>query len=412
MRASTKGKHEMGKRFALVIGVAAAGVMGLGAQTAIAKKVIVRPNGTKVTYRPMGEVSSNVSLDVFGAIDGQGHAYAFSGNIPRHPEIRGVSFDPEGPSGGGGGAPCSEYRTVTLFRVEPNGTSTRVGSAQTGQGTGGFAGPLERPLGEITGYYYAEVAPVTLKPHRDELYKVGGDPSQPAKPKRSRGAYYRALSCLPARSPTIFVEVPAALLNSQSAQTANCLPTFDRTLGPYGFSGLRIKARAAVYTDALHFAQFQFGGRRLDDPYLVHEADALTSEGFVSGISQAYTGRNSDGFSTVLQLGSPEQAQAELNRQLATNPRRKRFTVAAIPGSQGVLKGGQNEPMKGVRNAWDGVTNMLFFTDGDYFYGISRDDENTRAVVVTHRRALRGTRQVTKAAINLYNRVHGAAVCP
>jgi hypothetical protein len=34
MRAHTKGKHEMGKRFAIVIGVAAAGVMALGAQTA------------------------------------------------------------------------------------------------------------------------------------------------------------------------------------------------------------------------------------------------------------------------------------------------------------------------------------------------------------------------------------------
>ena len=34
MRAKTKKKHEMGKRFAIVIGVAAAGVMALGAQTA------------------------------------------------------------------------------------------------------------------------------------------------------------------------------------------------------------------------------------------------------------------------------------------------------------------------------------------------------------------------------------------
>jgi hypothetical protein len=33
MRAKTNGKHEIRKRFALVIGVAAAGVMALGAQT-------------------------------------------------------------------------------------------------------------------------------------------------------------------------------------------------------------------------------------------------------------------------------------------------------------------------------------------------------------------------------------------
>ena len=36
MRAKTKKKHEMGKRFALVIGVAAVGVMALGAQTGAA----------------------------------------------------------------------------------------------------------------------------------------------------------------------------------------------------------------------------------------------------------------------------------------------------------------------------------------------------------------------------------------
>jgi hypothetical protein len=36
MRAHTEGKDKMGKRFAIVIGVAAAGVMALGAQTALA----------------------------------------------------------------------------------------------------------------------------------------------------------------------------------------------------------------------------------------------------------------------------------------------------------------------------------------------------------------------------------------
>ena len=37
MRAHTKGKHEMGKRFAILIGAAAAGVMALGAQTVMAQ---------------------------------------------------------------------------------------------------------------------------------------------------------------------------------------------------------------------------------------------------------------------------------------------------------------------------------------------------------------------------------------
>jgi anaerobic selenocysteine-containing dehydrogenase len=36
MRADTKKKHKMGRRFAILIGVAAAGVMALGAQTALA----------------------------------------------------------------------------------------------------------------------------------------------------------------------------------------------------------------------------------------------------------------------------------------------------------------------------------------------------------------------------------------
>jgi RTX calcium-binding nonapeptide repeat (4 copies) len=222
MRANTKVKHEIRKRFAIVIGVAAVGVMALGAQTVIAKNVIERPNGNKVTYRAMGEVSSNVSLDVFAVpFDPQGVVtYAFGGETRAQAEIRRVRFVTKGPSGGGGGgAACSEYRTVTLFRVEPNGTSTRVASVQTGQGTTSANGPrltrgafaLERPLGEITGYYYAEVAPATRKAHRHEFYKVGG-------------AYYQALSCLPARSPTIFAEVPAATPPSHAPPTCNGKP--------------------------------------------------------------------------------------------------------------------------------------------------------------------------------------------
>ena len=42
MRANTKGKHEIRKRFALVIGVAAAGVMALGAQTAPPAQAVVK----------------------------------------------------------------------------------------------------------------------------------------------------------------------------------------------------------------------------------------------------------------------------------------------------------------------------------------------------------------------------------
>jgi len=223
MRAHTKKKHEMGKRFA----IAAASVMvaaGLiGAVAATAKNVIERPNGAKVTYRAMGEASSNVSLDIFGAIDRQGAVtYAFGGETRPAEKIQGVGFAPKGPSVRRPNTnACKEYRTVTLFRVEPNGTSTRVASVRTGQGTGEFGGPLvERPLGEITGYYYAEVAPATSKLHRHGRFDPDG-PGRPAPPFRLAefykigGGYYRALRCLPARSPTIFAEVPAGLLNSQ-----------------------------------------------------------------------------------------------------------------------------------------------------------------------------------------------------
>ena len=49
MRADTKKKHNMGKRFAILIGVAATGVMALGAQTGAAASEGVVSYGTKVT---------------------------------------------------------------------------------------------------------------------------------------------------------------------------------------------------------------------------------------------------------------------------------------------------------------------------------------------------------------------------
>jgi hypothetical protein len=233
MRAQTKGKLKRRIRIAAASVMVAAGLISAVA-AASAKNGIERPNGPKVPLRAMGEVGSDVSLDFSGAIDRQGAVtYAFGGKITQQAEAAEVRFPPGAFKSGrvfskrafgvGSTRACSEYRTVTLFRVEPNGTSTRVASTGTGQLSRGFGGPLARPLGEITGYYYAEVAPVTRHPgnyggHRSPpghgrlVYKIGGDPRDP---KPSGGAYYRALTCLPARSPTIFVEVPAGLLNSK-----------------------------------------------------------------------------------------------------------------------------------------------------------------------------------------------------
>ena len=51
----------------------------------------------------MGEASSNVSLDVFGAIDRQGAVtYAFGGDIRAQAQIRRVRFDPKGAALGDG----------------------------------------------------------------------------------------------------------------------------------------------------------------------------------------------------------------------------------------------------------------------------------------------------------------------
>jgi hypothetical protein len=196
----------------------------------------------------------------------------------------------------------------------------------------------------------------------------------------------------------ILVVVGWATTGSVGAQAPGCLPTSDRTIGPRGFSGLGVKRIAPVYTDALQFALFAFRG--ISPGAAQQQADALNSEGFVSAIAQRYFGKKrttkgDGGVSVAYQLGSPEQAQAQLNRDLATFVREqgpwKRFTVPAIPGSLGLRK----------KIDRGGASNVLF-TDGDYSYVVGR----------FVKRGGTGAKQATNAAINLYNRVHGAAVCP
>jgi hypothetical protein len=122
-------------------------------------------------------IRSSIDVDVVGIIDRHGGVtYAFGGAVG----AEGYTFA------------CMGDRKVTLFRVEPNGTARPVASATTE--FDGFTGSLEMPLGEISGSYYAEVAPRTRK------FKSGK---------------HRKLRCLGARSPTILVQVPAALLGSQ-----------------------------------------------------------------------------------------------------------------------------------------------------------------------------------------------------
>lgn len=138
--------------------------------SALAVALALVPAGAEAKTKRIG---SSITVDVFGLIDRHGGVtYAFGGEIGAH-----FTFA------------CEADRQVTLFRVEPNGTVTKVGSAHDDYGL--FTGTLERPLDDIEGSYYAEVAPVTRKF------------------KRGR---FRKLRCLGARSPTIFVDVPAALL--------------------------------------------------------------------------------------------------------------------------------------------------------------------------------------------------------
>jgi hypothetical protein len=90
----------------------------------------------------------------------------------------------------------------------------------------------------------------------------------------------------------ILLVVGSATTGSAGAQAPGCLPTSDRTVGPHAFAGLGIKRRAAVYTDALQFARILLPDLpTLQNPGPGPEADALTSEGFVSGISQHYFAR-------------------------------------------------------------------------------------------------------------------------
>lgn len=144
---------------------------------AIALVMALVPVGAEAKTR---RVSSNITVDVFGVIDRHGGVtYAFAGGVSAHFTLA-----------------CELGRTATLFRVEPNGTATPVGSAQTELSLAllgsAFTGTLERPLNEIAGSYYAEVPPRT----------------------RNFKRQHRKVMCLGARSPTIAVVVPPALLTS------------------------------------------------------------------------------------------------------------------------------------------------------------------------------------------------------
>jgi hypothetical protein len=61
MRAHAEGKYEMGKRFAIVIGVAAAGVMALGAQMATAGEPALQLSGAKTQNPHEDKICDQIS---------------------------------------------------------------------------------------------------------------------------------------------------------------------------------------------------------------------------------------------------------------------------------------------------------------------------------------------------------------
>jgi hypothetical protein len=111
MRAHTEGKDKMGKRFASVIGVAAAGVMALGAQTAAAAPDVVK-HDTKLT--------------ITHEVQKTDHGVLWHGGV--RSEVR----------------KCVEGRRVVLFKERP-GADRKLGSDRNGTGAAGFGqGPRAR----------------------------------------------------------------------------------------------------------------------------------------------------------------------------------------------------------------------------------------------------------------------------
>ena len=154
MRAETKKKHKMGKRFAIVICVGAAGVMALGAQTA----------GAAATY--------NTRLTIE--------------NEARYHDMYGLVYS-------GGGKKCEVGRRVTLFKQQPGAdrkiVDVRSGSKYvptTGPPAGSwFSPPPQGSLPVKPGWrVYAKATPkvrdgFVCRGDRSPIWKVHGTKKVP-----------------------------------------------------------------------------------------------------------------------------------------------------------------------------------------------------------------------------------------
>jgi hypothetical protein len=123
MRANTKKKHGMGKRFAVVIGVAAAGVMVLGAQTGAAASGVVS-YGTELTIIHEG---------------GSDRGVIWHGGVRSNRK-------------------CRLGREVILFRKRP-GPDRKLGADRTTVGANAHNWFAWRVVAPEDGHVYAVVSP-------------------------------------------------------------------------------------------------------------------------------------------------------------------------------------------------------------------------------------------------------------
>ena len=144
MRAYTKRKHEIGKRFAIVIGVAAVGVMALGAQTGAQTPAPTPPAQAVVKY------DTNLTI----TREGGEEWVLWHGGL-----LSGIHAT--------AGSPavlvreCMEGRKVSLFQKRP-GADRKLGSSATGSfgegliESGWFSWKVKAPT---DGRVYARVKP-------------------------------------------------------------------------------------------------------------------------------------------------------------------------------------------------------------------------------------------------------------
>lgn len=135
--------------------------------------------------------------------------------------------------------------------------------------------------------------------------------------------------------------------------------------------------------------------RLVDDDQPVAEAASLSAAGFVAGAVRTAEGENGFALSAAAELGSPEQATAELTRvagEISTDlpPNAEQGPIAGVPGSRSFAATG----MDGGQTFSFGAAG---FTDGPFLY----------VLVAGGPQGAVSSEAVADAARALYDRVEG-----